>query len=203
VPILGPKIASSIQAAMTAAGNTGVNVPALALALGNGAAQTLVLKSFQTADTGTQPGVGIGTGIGIQGVSASLVSQSIQAAFLQEFGSLGPSIPGIAEAISQALEQELATATLTSNHSPCFVGQGTILPGSILITSSEWGSTTLAAGPTFLGSDWPRFANAVGRGCAQCFTTATGQVTITGSPTSPTTTPYSGPNLIQPAGFIS
>jgi hypothetical protein len=202
MPMLGPKMSLAMQGALASKGNAGVNLALFCNAVGNGSVASVVGKTFTTTDTGTGSGAGVGTGVGIMGVAAGSISKAIQAAYLMEFGMIGTLTPTICDAIGQGLEAELKLATLTSSHSPCAVGSGVVDVGSIKVSGSEWGGKIIQMAPTFVGQDWPRFANVIGKGCAQAFAPATGQVTIAGSPAG-TPSPYSGPNSVVPAGVIT
>lgn len=202
MPLLGPKMASAIQSALIAAGNVGTSVPVMSSAIGSGSVMSLVGKTFNTIDSGVGSGAGVGVGVGLFGVPGPSVSLMIQSAFLQEFGSMGTSVPMIADAIGQALEMELAGATLSSMHTPTYVGVGILEPGSLKVSASEWGSNIRNLAPALAGADWPRLASVIGKGCAQAMSTVTGQVTISGAG-SPPPAPYSGPNNVKPSGVVS
>jgi hypothetical protein len=200
--MLGPKMALAMQGALASKGNAGANLALFCNAVGNGSVASVVGKTFTTTDSGTGSGPGVGAGVGLKGVAAGSISKAIQAAYLMEFGMMGPTTPDICDAIGQGLESELLLATLTSAHAPCATGTGVVDVGSIKVSGTEWGGKIRQLAPTFVGADWARFANAIGKGCAQAFAPATGQVTIVGSPAG-TPSPFSGPNTVVPAGVIS
>jgi hypothetical protein len=203
MPMVPSRMSAAIQSSLASKGNSGSNLSTFCSALGNGSVRSLVGKTFNTIDTGTTPGSGVGTGIGIQGVSASAISKACQAYYLMEFGTMGPLFPDIADAYSQALEAELLSATLTSSHSPVFAGSGVIQPGSLKVSASEWSSSIQTAAPTLLGSDWPRFCEVLGKGSSFAMTAATGQVTISGAGTPPPVPVVGVPNTVLPSGVIT
>lgn len=200
--MVGAAMASAMQSMLVSTGNLGVSVPVLCNAVGNGSILSVVGKTFTTVDTGTGTGAGVGLGTGIMGVSSSIIANGISAAYLQRFGMMGPTMPKIINAIAAALEEQLALATLTSAHSPVYVGSGVVTVGSILVNASEWANNIQSLAPSFIGKTWPGLCQAIGTGCASAFATATGQVVITGAGPAPPH-PYSGPNQIMPAGVIS
>lgn len=203
MPMVGASMAATMQLSLASKGNIGVNLLTFCTAIGVGSVMSLVGKTFTTSDTGVGSGAGAGIGIGITGVTGSSVSKLIQAAYLSEFGSMGTLLPDITDAIGLALELELAKATLISAHAPVYVGSGIVDLGSIKVSPSQWASNIQQAGPTLLGSDWPRFAKIVGQGCSEAFKTASGVVVITGGGPPPPTS-FSGlPNTVTPAGVIS
>lgn len=202
MPMAGPLMATTMQSILLGYGNLGISTPLLCNAVGNGSILSIVGKTFTTTDTGTGNGAGAGLGTGITGVVSSVISEGIQAAFLQRFGMIGKTTIQIANAVAQALEEQLALATFTSVHSPVYVGIGVVTPGSILVNSSEWASNIQNLAPGFLGKTWPGLCQAIATGCVQAFATATGQVVIAGAGPPPPN-PYSGPNQVQPAGVVS
>lgn len=203
MPLLGPSMAATIQGSLAGKGYVGANLASFCLAIGNGSVMSLVGRGFDTIDTGASSGSGVGVGVGLLGVSGSFVSKQIQAAYLFEFGSMGKSLPDIADAIGQALELELKKATLTSQHTPVYAGVGMIIPGSINVVAGAWADNIKSAGPTFQGADWPRLCKVIAQGCVAGMKLATGQVSITGSGSMPPV-PVSGvKNGASPAGKIS
>jgi hypothetical protein len=77
-------------------GFEGPDLPKLCDAIGNGSAQTVIGKPFATADTGTTPGVGVGSGTGI-----TIVKDIVLAGILSNGASLsGPKFPVIADVVA-------------------------------------------------------------------------------------------------------
>jgi hypothetical protein len=188
MPMLGPHMGGEIVAALASAGFVGPDMLNFANAVGNGSVQSMVTKQFQTDDTGTTPGTGVGTGTGLVGVIGSLISQAIYGGLISKFGQPGPNLLDVCKAIGDALEKETKLASLTSQHSPVFAGNGVVKAGSIMVSGSEWGSNIKTFGvlAAFLGDRWPDFAEVVGTECAKVVKNATGQVLITGVGTPPT-----------------
>lgn len=149
-------------------------------AVAQGSVGHVVGKAFVTVDTGTVPGTGAGVGVGLSGFSP--ISSAIYAFAVASFGQAGSKLQDLCDAIGQAHNAQLALAALVSTHSPVFVGSGTVVPGSIPVVGTGWGSQVQAAAPGFVGSQWANFAQAIGKGCAAGYPTATGTVVISGSP---------------------
>lgn len=178
-----------MQLNMVSAGFTGTDMPNFADAVSNGTVPGLVGAPFTTSDTGTIPGAGTGTGTGVIGVIEGALSISLYLAFVSAFGSSGPNLPDLADAMAAGLVSELANATLTSTHGPVYVGSGTIAPGGITVAGATIASAITFAGVGFgfLGLSWPDAADVIGNEYANAITTfGSGVVTITGSPTGPT-----------------
>lgn len=153
-------------------------------AVGPGSATHVIGKPFTTLDVGTVPGNGVGTGVGIIGFAPSQIA-SLIFSFCQSAGFLGSKLQDVCDACGQAASAELALASLSSIDAPVFLGVGNIVPGSIGVDGSAWGSSiqSIGSGENFVGSKWPDFAQALGKGHAlPVQSTGTGILAITGSP---------------------
>lgn len=200
MPLLGPNMTAAIISALTAKGFVGTGMPLMAQAIGNGSVASIVGKAFATTDVGTGNGPGAGSGLGITGVVSSAVKGFIQTEALSQGLTPTSKATDVYGAVADGLVAELANATLTSTHTPVAVGTGTINPGSIPVSGSEWGGNIKTAGIALGmgGSKWPNFAQAIGGGGADGFATASGSVTIVGSPIgTPTPATGSGSGLIS------
>ncbi len=177
-----PTWSSALFSDLSGKGFAGSRLMDFTDAVANGSVLHIVGKSFDTTDVGTVPGDGIGTGTGITGIISATVASAIFTTASGSFGSFGTRLQDVADSVADILVAQMLTALLTSAHNPVFDGTGTVDIGSIAVVGSAWGSAIQTAAPTFLGSEWPNFSNAIGVGCAAGFATATGLVTITGSP---------------------
>jgi hypothetical protein len=182
--LTGTLMFSTMMGKLAAAGMAGPQLPSFCNAVASGSVLSVIGKPFNTVDVGLIPGIGVGIGVGILGIAAPLVMAQIIAAGAG-LGLLGPQFPTVADAIATGLVAEAALATLSSFHTPVFLGVGTIIPGSILVVAPEWASNVQALGTAsgFLGGSWPSMCQAIGIGCTAGFPTATGIVVIAGSPT--------------------
>ena len=144
----------------------------------------MVGKGFTTTDAGTVSGTGSGTGTGITGVPAGPLSTAIFAALVLAFGSSGVDLPTITDALSDALAAQLALTSLSSSHSPVYIGTGIVDVGSIAVDAGAWGTAIESLGITsgLLGDDWPDFATEAASEMASAIIAGgTGSVTISGS----------------------
>jgi len=179
-------------------GMTGPNLMDFTDAVGIGSTTHVVGKAFVTVDVGLTAGSGSGIGTGITGIVGATVASAIFSDAVAAFGQSGPSLQDICDAIGQALVTEMGSASLTSTHSPVFLGAGTITAGSITVSGSPWGSSVQSAAPSFIGPSWADFAGAIGTGSASGFSSATGSVVISGAPP-----PFPAPGGGSGSGTIS
>lgn len=183
--ISGGTWSAKVSSEMASAGMIGPDVGLFSNAVGIGSASHVAGKAFTTTDTGTTPGIGTGVGTGITGLVGTAIGSAIFGAASALFGGSGPDLLKICNAIGAACVQELALATLSSNHNPVYVGSGIVDIGSIAVAAGAWGSS-IQSSVAFTGGQWANFASAMGTGCAgQVMSSGTGTVTITGSPTGP------------------
>jgi len=191
--LVGSRWSSNLAGKLAAKGFIGARLHLFTDAVGNGSQQHTVGKPFATQDVGTIPGIGAGTGTGIT-VGGAAASSNIFA-LASAAGFVGRRLQDICDACGQTLQDEYGQATLTSNHTPVFLGVGTIVQGSIAVIGPLWGTQiqSLGTGENFIGQKWPDFALALGAGQAQeVLAHGTGTVTIVGGPTSPTPVPGAG-----------
>lgn len=152
--------------------------------IGNGSAAEVVGKTFTTTDVGTVPGAGTGAGVGIVGISAATISNTIYSLAVSYFGQAGARLKDTCDQIADSCVAQMALATLSSTHTPVYLGTGTIVVGSITVDPGGWSSLITSQGVSngFKGSQWPNLAEAVGTGQAMgVLSSGTGIVTITGS----------------------
>lgn len=175
---------SSLQAKLAAKGFTGTKTADFALAVATGSVAQIVGKPFATMDVGLTPGSGIGNGTGITGLSVSAISSLIFSTASGLFGSSGPKLQDLCDAVAEACVEQLGLATLTSTHTPVYLGSGTIVVGSIPIIANQMANAIQAGAPSFIGPQWPNLAQAIAVGQATgILTSGSGSVTIVGAPT--------------------
>ena len=192
MPLSGSIFQSAMLGELASKGFVGTQLITMASAVGIGSFMSLVGKPFTTKDTGMVTGVGVGAGVGIIGVTKSVISAAVFQECAASFGTVGEKLKDFCDGIGAGLEAEIQMATLTSQHTLIFAGTGVVDPGSIPVSGSEWSSNIISSS-AFGGSKWPSTAKAIGKGCATSFGTASGQVTIAGAPiTPPPPSPGSG-----------
>lgn len=182
--IVGAAWSADLFGKLSAIGFIGSRLMDFTDAVGNGSQTHIVGKSFTTTDTGSVPGVGTGTGVGIVGIDPMLVSTTIFATALGLFGQFGARLQDCCDALGQNIVDQMALADLASNHTPVFAGAGVVDVGSIPVVDAGWGGDieTEGDGSGFIGSQWPNFALAIGTGfAAGVIAGGTGNVTISGS----------------------
>ena len=180
--ISGSNWSTTLLASLGGKGFVGTRLSDFTDAVGNGGQSHVVGKPFTTTDVGTVPGTGAGTGTGIVGMVAAAISSLIFAAASASFGQFGTRLMDVTDSIADACLSEMALATLTSTHSPVFAGTGTVDVGSIPVVAAGWGTAIFAAAPSFLGTQWNNFAQALGEQATNVLAAGTGTVTIAGSP---------------------
>ena len=192
MPFVGPSMSSALVGALAGKGFTGSRLRDFADAASIGSQSSIVGKTFTTQDIGTVPGVGTGVGTGLS-IPPSLVSNTMLASATSK-GFKGSRLPDVCQAFAQALVSEASKISLSSNHSPVFQGTGTVVPSSIPVNESEWGGNINSQGVSrqFVGQRWSDLAQAMAKGGVAGFGVSQGSVTITGSPTSSTTSPGTG-----------
>lgn len=204
MPMLGVTFAAKLLTGFSSVGFVGMSTPILAQAIGDGAMLKILGTPFDTIDTGTGTGTGVGTGVGLVGIVGAVVAAQIQTAIISSSGSPPtPDMINMTNAIGDALQQEVALATLITSHSPMYVGVATITPGSIGVTGSDVGDSIKNTGilASFIGSDWPDIAKAIGTGIGDSFALANATITVVGAGPPPPA-PFVGPNTISPAGVL-
>lgn len=177
---------SDLLGRLNGIGFTGTKLPEFAQAVGTGSVTHVVGKTGVTVDTGTIPGIGVGTGIGIIGFSSSLISSTVYGLCVSSFGQAGSKLMDLCDQVAATCVAQMALATLMSDDVPVYLGSGIITPGTIAVVGAAWGSLIQAQEPGFMGAQWPNFAMALGQGQAQVIQAmGTGNLVITGSPTAP------------------
>lgn len=202
MPMSGANMSNSMFSIASGYGWTGSNLKNMSDALSNGTINNMLGAPFQTTDTGTVIGPGVGTGVGLLGVIASVVSLAIFNAAVAKFGSAGDDLLDLTDAVAQAFVAEIALATLSSTHTPVFLGSGTIVPGSIVVIAAAIVAAIQleGIGYGFLGDNWPDFAEVVGEELANSLAIATGNLVITGAAVIP---PPPAPGVGVGAGNMS
>lgn len=184
--LVGLTWSATLQATLAGVGMLGDKLPDFCNAVGNGSVNHVVGKQFTTTDVGSTPGSGNGSGTGINGLVQSNISNSIYAKCVSTFGQFGSKLQDFCDAVASACISEMAKATLSSTHSPVFLGSGVVDIGSIAVVGADWGLAIESAAPSFLGSQWPNMAKAMGEGQAdEILASGTGTVTISGSGGTP------------------
>jgi hypothetical protein len=167
----GSALSALIQSELSAKGFTGVQLTTFSQALGNGIVNgTSGILTFVTADVGTIPGTGVGTGTGILGLSEASIASLIYSTgqgFWSSFQNNGPGIKwqDLCDAIAKATVTHFSSdALLTSAHTPVFVGVGTVVSYSGVTISGMKSTIEAATPPSWLGWRMPELAEAVSTG---------------------------------------
>lgn len=179
-------LASLIASNLQAQGAKGSNLQIFSTAVATGIVMSIVGKSFVTVDAGLTPGIGVGIGTGIAGLTSStMVSTAIGM-----MSSTGVNAMKLMQAIMDATVSHLGSAaSLATADTPVFLGSGTVTPGSITVVASAMGSNidSQLASSGAKGANRTALANAIAGGiCANIISAGTGTVTITGTFTGPT-----------------
>ena len=180
----GAAWSSALLAALTGVGMAGPDLVDLCDAIGIGSDTHVTGKAFVTADTGLISGTGAGTGAGITALVSGTISSDILTKATVGFGQAGPDLSDLASQIGIICVSQMATATLTSTHSPVYSGSGTITPGTIAVVGTVWSNAIFTEGVSkgMLGPDWSTLADAIGESQSdEVSSNGSGSVTITGS----------------------
>ena len=182
MPLSGSNFSSVLFGLMAARGNVGPDLQNFCDAVGDGTINASLGAPFATADTGSTPGAGVGSGVGIT-LSPGSIAPVIESTATGLFGGAGSELPLLAADIETACIAEFALATLTSTHGPVYIGSGSIVGGLPSINAALLSPSILAAGVSkgFIGVDWANFALAIATGEGTPMPTAVGTVTITGA----------------------
>jgi hypothetical protein len=187
--------AQVIDQQLVLAGAIGTNKLKFCKAVSTGLINSLKGKSFTTLDTGTVPGVGQGTGTGLIGL---MPDQMTQIGIAAAPGMTGDNALPLMTAIMTASQQYLAmAAALASNDTPVFLGTGTIVIGSIMVTMDEVNNNLQSAfkDQKANGDNMPALCKAIATGFTfGILTMATGELVIVGTPTG-TPAPGGGPGM--------
>lgn len=173
-------LGSLIDTNLQGEGANGSNRTVFANAVAAGIVMSIVGKAFATADVGLVPGIGVGSGTGVIGLSAPTMTTTA----VNALPSTGVNAEPMMRAIMMATVTHLADATLTSSHTPVFLGSGTIVIGSIPVMISEMSSNIdvqlLSAGAN--GSNRTILSTAIATGIVnEIIAAGTGTVTIAGT----------------------
>lgn len=187
-----------IKSNLTAVGANGSNLSIFCDAVAKGIVESIVGKAFATLDTGTVPGIGTGIGLGILGLSSSIMKNTA----LSLIYSKGVNADKLMQAIMDATVTHLSSATtLTTNDTPVFLGAGIIVIGSIAVMSGEMSGNidSELQNVGAKGANRTKLATAIGTGVASnILSSGTGTLVITGTPIG-TPVPGSGSGI----GIIS
>jgi len=190
MPMTGANMANTMQGIGAFPGDSW---PDICSSVGDGAIDNLVGKPFTTSDTGSTPGAGVGTGVGLSGVSDSAISADLFSALQIALAATpeADSLPDICDAVAQSWVLEIALALLSTVHAPpksfVFAGGGILEAGSIVVDGTAMGEAIKSAGilAGFVGDSWPDIAEIIGDTLAASLDNAIGNVVITGSPVPP------------------
>lgn len=186
----GSALSGLIQAQLASKGFTGVQLTPFCNALGNGiVTATAGILMFTTADTGTIPGTGSGSGTGVLGLNManiSSLSYSTGQGFWASFQNNGPGVKwqDLCDAVATAVVAHFATATLTSTHSPVFTGVGVVTAYSGVTVPAMKAAIVAAAPPSWAAWRMPELAEAIATGVVTELLSHSpaSTVTISGSP---------------------
>lgn len=187
----GPALSGLIQAQLASKGFTGVQLTPFSNALGNGiVTATTGILMFTTADTGTIPGTGSGSGTGVLGLNMMNISSlafSTGQGFWSPQQNNGPGIKwqDLCDAVATAVVTHFtADATLTSTHSPVFAGTGLVTAYSGVSIPVMKAAIVAAAPPSWAAWKMPELAEAIATGVVTELLSHTpaSTVTISGSP---------------------
>jgi hypothetical protein len=188
----GSALSALIQTELAGKGFTGVQLTNFSNALGNGiVTATSGILLFTTADTGTIPGTGTGSGTGVLGLNMANISSlafSTGQGFWASFQNNGPGIKwqDLCDAVATAVVAHFsAAATLTSTHSPVFAGTGIVTAYSGVSVPVMKAAIVAAAPGSWASWRMPELAEAIATGVVTELLThaSASTVTITGSPT--------------------
>lgn len=183
MPLVGAAWSTDLYGRLSALGMVGSKLMDFTDAVGKGSANHVIGKPFATVDTGLTIGPGVGSGVGLMGFVAPAIATSIFGLAVVAFGGSGTKLQDVCDAIGQSCVAQMALATLSSTHTPVFLGSGIVTPGSVAVVPAAWGSSidSEGSGVGFVGTKWPDFASAIGTGQGtHVLASATGTVTITG-----------------------
>lgn len=187
----GPALSGLIQAQLASKGFTGVQLTPFSNALGNGIVNaTTGILMFTTADTGTIPGTGSGSGTGVLGLNMANISSlafTTGQGFWSSFQNNGPGIKwqDLCDAVATAVVAHFTSdATLTSTHAPVFSGTGMVVAYSGVTVPAMKAAIVAAAPGSWAAWRMPELAEAIATGVVTELLSHTpaSTVTISGSP---------------------
>lgn len=187
----GSALSGLIQAQLAGKGFTGVQLTPFANALGNGIVNgTTGLLMFTTADVGTIPGTGSGSGTGVIGLNMANIANLAFATgqgFWAADQNNGPGIKwqDLCDAVATAVVAHFSSAaTLTSTHAPVFSGVGTVVAYSGVTVPVMKAAIVAAAPGSWAAWKMPELAEAIATGVVTELLShaPASTVTISGSP---------------------
>lgn len=189
----GSHMSGTIKSVGQPLGLLGDNFPDYCDAVGNGAVDSVVGAAFTTTDVGSTPNPGVGSGTGLLNIVAATISAALVAGMAAAFGSAGIDLPSLCLATATGFADETLLATLSSTHTPVYVGSGIVDIGSIMVPGGVIGAAINAngVGMGFIGANWADVADVIGIEFSNALALASGVVVITGAP-PPTPTPGAG-----------
>lgn len=198
MPLSAPALGALIDSNLQAVGAKGSNKTKFCNAVARGIVNSIIGVAFATTDAGTTPGFGVGTGIGITGLSSS----AMKSMALSLMSTKGENADKLMQAIMNATVIHLSTsASLSSVNSPVFLGTGTIILESIAVVSATMISNidSELQGIGANGTNRAKLARAIGTGIASnIVSSGSGTVVITGTPVgAPTPGTGSGTGTIS------
>jgi hypothetical protein len=190
MPLSGSGLTSELESALSQY-SSGTEFNVFCSALGNGIVNACSgIIMFTTADVGTIPGIGVGAGTGITGlVAANIQSQMYNTGqgFWSPFQNNGPGVEwaNICSKVASTVKAHFAAnATLTSNHTPVYVGVGTVVSYTGVTISGMKAAIVAASPGSWASYRMPELAEAVATGVVTEILShsPTDTVTITGTP---------------------
>lgn len=192
--LLPSRMALNIMSKLMEKGFNGTYLFQFASAIGTGSITPFIGKTFTTNDVGLATGFGTGTGTGIF-VNSSVFQSVFILNITNEFGvTPTEQMLILANAIGESFELELKEASLHSNHSFIFNGNGVVNISSINISSNEIKNLLIVTGMGLglNGSAWVSLANSIANALEQCFFLGMANVSISGSPNTIVPFPSTG-----------
>lgn len=192
MPIVPTEWTSMLTGLLTSKSFIGVQMPTMANAVGSGIALGILGTPFSTVDVGSVPSVGVGTGVGITGISPSSMSGLLVASAISTWGQATPKFFELADAIANTVVTQMASVNLSSTHALVFAGAGNIIQGGVSVDASKITISILLLAP-FIGQEWFNTCDMIGKAVASSIiSSGVGTVVITGPPPPPPIVPVLG-----------
>jgi hypothetical protein len=176
MPIVGPDLSQKIEEGL--APWNGVELTPFCEAIGNGLAlATIGQLGFATDDVGAQPGAGVGQGTGIVGMDPTSMADvifQVGQGFWSGSQNNGPGVEwrGFCDKISAVIVSYLAAeADLLSQHTPIFVGNGSVNSYFGLVPQTVAQQIVAQGPPAWAAWRFPELALAVATGYVTEITT--------------------------------
>lgn len=144
---------SNLQSAFATKGFTGPKLLDFCNAVGQGVVSIAISLTGQIS---TPAGIGVSSGSGIS-VPGSDIGDLIKTTIMGLFGSSGPNLADITDAIGEATETELGNASLSSDTN----GSATFSSFSGAISSME---NAIETANSFAGGQWPNMCLGIATG---------------------------------------